>query len=273
MLLKFIYATDLHGNCFKYNKILQFAIDNDIKLIHLGADILPKNYDLIYYQKEFTNNFLKKFYKKCHKNNINVLASFGNDDIYIFKDDFKKYAELADEKIFNYADYNFLSYNFVPDYPFGLKTACKLNNHDNSKICNCLEPVDIIYDENCIKIININNIKEYFNNKTTIEEDLNNIYCDNNYICAFHCPPAFVDLDVCYNNQRVGSEAIYNWIKKNQPKISLHGHIHESYDITNVWKTNIDNTLVIQPGQMKRTRLVLIELKEKEIICDLIEID
>jgi hypothetical protein len=64
----FIYATDLHGNEVKYNAILDFAIQENIKIIHLGADLLPKGTHILESQKKFINGYLKKFYEKCEKN-------------------------------------------------------------------------------------------------------------------------------------------------------------------------------------------------------------
>ena len=34
-----------------------------------------------------------------------------------------------------------------------------------------------------------------------------------------------------------------------QPLLSLHGHIHENYLLTSIWKAPIGNTWAIQPGQ------------------------
>lgn len=64
-----------------------------------------------------------------------------------------------------------------------------------------------------------------------------------------HSPPSSLDLDVCNDGQKVGSEAIYNFLKKNQPLISLHGHIHESPNNSKKWYSHLGRTLYIQPGQ------------------------
>ena len=51
--MKFLYGTDFHGDQKKYHDILNFAVEHDFKLIHLGADLLPKNSELIKEQKAF----------------------------------------------------------------------------------------------------------------------------------------------------------------------------------------------------------------------------
>lgn len=41
--MKILYVTDLHGDKKKYSKILEVAIEKEIKVIVNGGDMLPKN--------------------------------------------------------------------------------------------------------------------------------------------------------------------------------------------------------------------------------------
>jgi len=71
-------------------------------------------------------------------------------------------------------------------------------------------------------------------------------------ICLFHAPPYKTHLDRADLDGRiidhvqvdvhVGSIAIKNFIEKQQPKITLHGHIHESSRITGHWQQKINET-------------------------------
>jgi Icc-related predicted phosphoesterase len=268
-MIKFLYATDLHGNHSKYRKLLDLAIETKTNLIHLGADILPKGHNFFDEQKCFIKYFLKDFYAQCNEKNIKVLASFGNDDLYTYKKLFKEYGDLLDEKPYSLEDYTFYSYNFVPDNPFGLKTACKLDSkYWKFKEEYWTNPVEVVNEEFCP----IADVDKYFREKGTIENDLKKLKCKKNSIVAFHCPPAKNDLDVCENGKRVGSEAIYKWIMLNQPDLCLCGHIHESYKVTSgIWQKYIGNTLVVQPGQLYTFRAVLIEIDKDNLRTDLIE--
>ena len=275
-MLKFLYVTDLHGSIPKYLTIQKFAQEQKIDLIHLGADLLPKGSGILKEQKKFINGFLKDFYETCKKQNIDVLASFGNDDIYSRKPYFKKYATLLDEVPYQKNGYEFKAYGFVPDYPFGLKTACKLDY--NGWVCPdpyISRPVDCGPTGD---LIEIPDVKKYFAEKGTIEDDLKKIQAANNTIMAIHVPPYYSDLDVCVGGRRVGSKSVYDWIKKQQPLLCLSGHIHENYSVTKVWQNKIGKTLVIQPGQTPETsdtvRFVLIAIKaliDHEINAELIE--
>lgn len=235
-------------------------------MIHLGADLLPKGSGILDKQKKFVKGFLRKWYSRCQENGVNVLAMFGNDDIYTRKKYFREYGSLLDEQPTTIEDYTFLGYPFVPDYPFGLKTACKLDYLG----WELQEPylgqaVDV---DDSKGIIPIEDVKGYFNKKGTIEEDLKGLPGGDKAIVALHCPPQGYDLDVCIDNRRVGSKAITDWILEKQPALCLCGHIHESPKVSGVWKNKIGNTVVIQPGQeIEKTTIVIIEISS-EISCD-----
>lgn len=259
--MEMLYCTDFHGDISKYDDVLCFAVEHNIKLIHLGGDLLPKGPHIYEIQKKFVNGYLKVFYDNCKNQSIDVLAFFGNDDCYPRKKYFRKYANLLDEIPFEKDGYEFKAYGFVPDYPFGLKTGVKIDYPG----WKCPEayintPVDFT-DQG---IVQIKDIEGYLLKKGNIEDDLKDIQVNNKTIMAIHCPPWSVDLDVCYHGRRVGSKSVYDFIKAKKPLLTLCGHIHESPKVTGVWKTYIGDTLVIQPGQLEdKTTLVVIEIDNK----------
>jgi len=264
----FIYTTDLHGDVLKYEAVLKFAQEQKINLVHLGADLLPKGSGILSQQKKFINGYLKKYYKRCKDLGIDVLAFFGNDDIYTRKKYFLKYATLLDETPYSKNGYDFRAYGFVPDYPFGLKTACKLD-YDGWK---CPDPyLGRPLDCGPKGLEEIPDIEKYFIKKGTIENDLKNIHViTDKTIMATHAPPWSLDLDVCRGGRRVGSKSVYDWIKNEKPLVVLSGHIHESYDVSKVWKAKIGKTTVIQPGQLPdKTHIVVISVQNNEVVSEL----
>lgn len=251
---------------------MKTAMENDIKLIHIGADLLPKGPNLQKLQKKFVKGFLKDFYLRCSDAGITVLGFFGNDDLYYLKDEFRKYGSLLDETPFTSGGYEFKAYGFVPDYPFALKHACK-RDHIGWELSETYFRRPAIIDEKGYQ--EIRDINKYFFEKGTIEEDLRNITINKKTIIAIHTPPGNTDLDLCgtWNGlgwtprRHVGSVAVYKWIVKQQPSLVLCGHIHEAPECNgNQWKERIGNSLIIQPGQkILKTTFVLIEIKNSEI--------
>lgn len=66
-----------------------------------------------------------------------------------------------------------------------------------------------------------------------------------------------------HTNTKVGSKSIYEWIDREQPRLVLCGHIHESRYLTGTWKETIGKSVVIQPGQYgDGTYAVIIDLDE-----------
>ncbi len=254
--MQFLYATDLHGDIFHYENVLKTAQENKINLIHLGADLLPKGSGILKKQKKFIKGYLKTFYQRCDDLGIKIIAFFGNDDIYTRKKYFKKYASLLDETPYYKDGFEFKAYGYVPDYPFGLKTACKID-FPGWERPPCLSiPLDCGFHG----LEEIENVEKYFEDKGTIENDLKNIRVTNKTIMAIHCPPWSLGLDVCLDGRRVGSKSVYDWISRKQPKMVLCGHIHESFYVSKIWKARIGETVVIQPGQFgNKTVITLID--------------
>jgi Icc-related predicted phosphoesterase len=109
-----------------------------------------------------------------------------------------------------------------------------------------------------LEFYDIPDIDKYFNSKGTIQEDLNKIKVTNKTIMAIHSPPSGVGLDICRDRRAVGSQAVYNFIKKTNAAVVLAGHIHESPDMTGLWNIKIGKTVVVQPGQKEDSLTVVI---------------
>lgn len=244
--IRFIYATDLHGNVPKYERVLEAAIEGGYKLIHLGADLLPKGSGIFKMQKDFVLGYLRDYHRRATEVGIEILSFFGNDDIYLRKKYFREYARLLDESPHEVGGYRFTAYGYVPDYPFGLKTACKRDHDGWVAEAYISRPVEV--DEK-VGFVGIEDVTAYFDAKGTIAADLETFEGGPGVIAAIHTPPAGLKLDVCGHGRCVGSKAVTDWIKKAQPTLVLGGHIHESPECTGVWKVEVGATVVIQPGQ------------------------
>lgn len=251
--MKLLYVTDIHGVKWKYESILNEAIKRKVDIVINGGDMLPTRPNF-YIQDQFIENFLDSYFEKFEKNEIFHLFQPANDDLQIHDDLLKK---ILDKYVFNrfiaqkrviLEGYEFIGFNLVSDLPFGLKDRARMDNP------NFQFPKQIgkamISTEDGMK--EINDWFSYARNLPTIEEELHKLIRPvnmQNTIYVIHMPPSNISLDVCNDARRVGSVAIYNFIKDNQPLMTLHGHIHESPLMTNKWMNKIENTVCIQPGQ------------------------
>ena len=136
-------------------------------------------------------------------------------------------------------------YSFVPPTPFQNKDWEK---YDVSRYVDpgCIHPTE------GFRTTEITEDIEY----ATIQKDLE-VLTENEdlskSVFLFHSPPYqtlldradldgkmidYVPLDV-----NIGSIAMKRFILEKQPKITLHGHVHESSRLTGFWKQKINNTM------------------------------
>ncbi|MBA3044358.1 hypothetical protein FP804_04405, partial [archaeon] len=90
------------------------------------------------------------------------------------------------------------------------------------------------------------------NDKTTIEDDLKGLAKKTNQkktVFVIHSPPWNTNLDMVYpDGAHIGSKAVREFIERKQPLLTLHGHAHESFEITGQFNEVIGKTISINPG-------------------------
>jgi len=263
--MKLLFATDLHGSQWKYDRLFQAAKAFQADVVVNGGDLLPKS-DSLFAQGEFITNYLDGYFAQFDAAGIYYLSYLGNDDLRIFLDLFEatcdKYPfviNLAQRK-FAIRDFEFVGMNWVVDYPFRLKDWCRMDSKD------------YVFQEQFGKglLSSPNGWEElddwfaYARTLPTIEDELNQLVRPQNMaqsLYVIHTPPAKLGLDKCEHGPEVGSEAVYNFLRENQPKLSLHGHIHESPETSGRWWAKLGNTVCIQPGQLDAFTYVTINLQ------------
>ncbi len=266
--MKILFVTDLHGDQAKYQKVFEFAKKHNVQVVVNGGDMLSMEDDLHRTQREFILGFLDHYFAEFDKAGIYHLGILGNDDLGIHDEYFEQtcskfnhIVNLAQRK-FSLDGYEFLGFNLVADYPFRLKDRCRMDLR-NSPFQRQMGQ-ELLSTEQGFQTL-----KDWFGvamSKPTLEDELETLPKPDDMektVYVIHMPPAFVSLDVCWSCEKVGSEAIYKFIDKNQPLLTLHGHIHESPARTGVWQARIGNTVSVQPGQ----------LKEGVVSCVLIDLD
>jgi Icc-related predicted phosphoesterase len=102
----------------------------------------------------------------------------------------------------------------------------------------------------------------------TLTDELAALPCPDNAgprVYVIHMPPHRMGLDVCVGGQRVGSRAVYEFLEKVQPTLSLHGHIHESPALSGTWRATLGHTVCVQPGQLDDFTYVVIDLESMQM--------
>ena len=251
--MKILYVTDLHGSEWKYDRILEIAKSISADIVINGGDMFPLRGNLLH-QDEFVINYLDEHFSNFNTERIYYLTMLGNDDLQKFDDFFQticnkyEYVLNINFQRIEINDYEFIGMNLVPDLPFALKDRARKDNNNFIFPKQFGKPV--LSTPNGWK--KINDWFSYVDTLPTIEEEINKLVRPSNIekaIYVIHTPPSDVTLDVCQDGRKVGSRAIYDFLKKTQPLLSFHGHIHESPEILGKWSNKIGRTICIQPGQ------------------------
>ena len=82
-------------------------------------------------------------------------------------------------------------------------------------------------------------------------------------ILITHTPPYGI-LDMVLRGEQVGSKELLCRIQEIKPKLSVFGHIHESYGTTKIDETTFINCAICNLGYKPINKPLVFELKEKE---------
>jgi Icc-related predicted phosphoesterase len=260
--MEVLYTSDLHGEIHLYHELFEIASSFSAKIIALGGDLFPsfsptRRYeDIIPSQKTFINEFLLPFFKKILERTTikQIFLIPGNWDLsypYLFKEPIEGIIDLDRRSHRLENGYEFIGYPFVPPTPFRPKEYEKMDDPE-APWPPQKNPSYVRSPDQADQLIAVDPYL-YLKQRETIEEDLNRLAKPLNYkktIYMMHSPPLGTRLDFIQGKHSGGSRSIKNFIKKNQPLLTLHGHIHESPEFSGAYFDWIGETLSINPGQV-----------------------
>lgn len=262
-MFKLLYTADLHGNEEFYKRLLKKAEQGNTNAVVIGGDLCGREgttiKEKIQNQKSFLEKFMIPLFKefKNKNKNIGIYAIMGNDD---FRANISILENAEKNKILHSIhkksiklnkDINIAGYSFVNPTPFRLKDWEKPDfGNDKAPAQSFLEEIRSIKKED-----------------GTINEDLNELKKLSNpqkTIYVVHAPPFNTKLDIITTATHVGSKSVRKFIEKEQPLLTLHGHIHESPKMSGSWKDKINNTFCINVGS---------SYPEDKLNCVVIDVD
>ena len=264
--MKIIYTTDLHGNRDKYRQLEEVSHDFGADVVINGGDVLPHGGSDI--QVGFIIDQLAPHFEYFDQEGIDYLIQLGNDDMSCLDGFFRNQCWSYDHVYDTVAEparidnFDFIGMNLVRDYPFRLKDRCRLDGLDSNEELPNQYGSALVSIKSAEQYVEIEDWEGCIHSKCSIAEELCQLpqpRSDCELVYIFHQPPANMGLDVCYDGRQVGSDAVREFLRSSDAKYSLHGHIHESKKMTEVWKANLGNTQCIQPGQLEAFTYVTID--------------
>ncbi len=252
------FATDLHGHVDRYESLLRLVASERPAALFLGGDLLPSGAAFARLRRDVPRDFVDDFLAvrfaalraKLGDAYPRVFVILGNDDARseeaavlagaergLWEWMHERSAELGAHRVYGYA--------YVPPTPFRLK------DWERYDVSRYLDPGCLAPEEGWHTVPMVEREIRY----ATIEQELGDMVGEATLadaIMLFHCPPYktvldraaldgksvdYVPLDV-----HVGSIAVARLIERRQPRITLHGHVHESARLTGAWRDRIGDT-------------------------------
>lgn len=252
------FVSDLHGDIDRYVKLFRAVKNGKPRAVFLGGDLLPSGlHRLVSMEidhRDFINDFLAKALMDLKSDMLesypDVFVILGNDDSRFEE---ASVLDVAGRGLWKYMhnrkyrldDIFIYGYAFVPPTPFQLKDW---ERYDISRYVDpgCLHPED--------GMLSVPVAKDELR-FATIKEGLEALAGSDdvrNAVFLFHSPPYKTNLDRAALDGKmidfvpvdvhVGSIAIRRFIETRQPRVTLHGHVHESARLTGSWRDRIGET-------------------------------
>jgi len=253
------FATDLHGQTDRYDKLLALIIRDRPTAVFLGGDLLPRSgFSAVQSgQADFVHDYLVPAFTRTRDalgtDYPDIFIILGNDDPRREEEGFVAASAAGlwhyvhGRKLF-LRDFPVYGLAYVPPTPFLLKDW---EHYDVSRYVppGCVSPEEgrrsVPAEESEIKW-------------ATIQKDLALLVGEDlldRAVFLFHTPPGDTPLDRAALDGKtyeyvpldvhVGSIAVKRFIEERQPLLTLHGHVHESARLTGEWRIRIGRTVCI----------------------------
>lgn len=255
------FVSDLHGSPDRYCALFDAIRMEQPQAVFFGGDLLPSGIARFSsspgLHSDFVNDYLvpvcAALRKDLDRQYPRMFLILGNDDPrsqepVILDGAVHGYWEYIHGRRAEFGEYAAIGYNCVPPTPFVLKDW---ERYDVSRFVDvgCISP-----EEGRYSVPVPEREKKYITIKDDLEALAAGIDADRT-ICLFHAPPHKTNLDRAALDGKmidhvpldvhVGSIAVRRFIEGRQPLLTLHGHIHESAQLTGSWQDRIGRTVML----------------------------
>jgi Icc-related predicted phosphoesterase len=272
--MKILFTTDIHADPSLLGQLSRVAGSHRIDALIIGGDIVPHSLPqarvlgLLGAQAAYLENTLIPALQQMKaRQDMDIYLDLSNDDFAANRHILEHYQGkllhlLHMQKHPLNAHIDVLGYMNVPPTPFQRKDWEKPDTADRPyapgarvRLRGYLTHTGRIQET----VLDLDS-------HHTMEKDLNRLSAQIHrpFIFVAHCPPWDTPLDLLSNGQHAGSLSIRrfveHWGRQGRMMASLHGHIHESPQVSGAVHTRINGTLCINPGQQNRLQFVIVEI-------------
>ena len=271
-MTRIVFTSDLHGDLELYRAAGEAAVRQRADALIFGGGLCPgtptgSSLRMPIEQPEFLLYKLSPLleeWKQAHPA-LRVFAIPGNDDCQTVLPAIEELAmneliENLHQESRTLGAYMLVGLAFVPPTPFQLKD---FERWDEARI-----PDSDSYSYRCVVgtprgFMQIDDFEAYLDSLPTLKQELRGLPISDpeHTVAVIHTPPFNTHCDMLFDGRHVGSKSLRDWIELHQPRLTLHGHIHESPKLSGTFFDRIGQTTVINPGcDHSKPHLVFIDL-------------
>jgi len=257
-LTQVFFVCDVHAQKRRYETLFEAVVRDKPEAILFGGDLLPSGIRAVQAGTGLPRGFvlgflaeeLSRLREELGDDYPRIFVILGNDDVRAEEAAVREVEAMglwsyAHNRKLEFKTWNIYGYSYVTPTPFLLKDW---ERYDVSRYVDpgCISP------EEGFRTVKVSRSEA---RHTTIKEDLDKLAGEDDLgkaVFVFHSPPHKTKLDRAAMDGKtvegvpldvhVGSIAVRRFIETRQPMLTLHGHIHESAEITGSWQDRIGTT-------------------------------
>jgi Icc-related predicted phosphoesterase len=260
-LVTSFFATDLHGQTRRYEKLLANIVGERPAVVFLGGELLPASSfsrtQLCTAEDDFVSSYLIPLFMKTRdtlgEDYPTIFLILGNDDP---RHEEKRFTVGESLGLWQHIHQRKVLLGTVPIYGFACvpPTPFLLKDWERYDVSRHV-PSGCVSPEEGYRSVPVEPHEIRWG---TIQQDLAVLVGEDSLdhaVFLFHTPPYDTPLDRAALDGKtyehvaldvhVGSIAVRRFIEDRQPLLTLHGHIHESARLTGLWKIRIGRTTCI----------------------------
>ena len=249
--MTWFFSSDLHGQPGRYRALFQAILDARPRCVLLGGDLMPPAFapapDIL---ADIVVPALEDMRRRLGDRYPRILVIPGNDDVRALE---PEWLALQDSGLWEYLPGRWTEVDGTPvlGYPWVPPTPFRLKDWERYDVSRFVDPGCVAPEDGAVSVP----ISTRERRLATIADDLARLAEDRDLdraVLLCHAPPYDTDLDRAALDGKmvdhvpldvhVGSIALRRFIEAHGPRMTLHGHVHESARLTGTWKQQLGPT-------------------------------
>lgn len=250
------FTSDFHGSETLYSQLEALLHHEKLDLLILGGDMLPdgQDHDPDGTQAAGVREYLAPRIDawKQAVPGLAVAWLMGNHDwvrserAVRAEQDAGCFTLLELQRVWNYNGVNFIGCSLSPPTPHWVKDYERLDQ-DGDQVPDFGGAVWATGSDGIGEV----EAEDHFRRKPSLAAEFAAATIpDQPWILVAHTPPWNTNLDRLPNlDHPIGSKAVRNFVESRRPLCALHGHVHESPEVSGSYFDEVGGVLCINPGQ------------------------